>query len=222
MWRATVKAELENTQGRVDALADLVWLRLSEIFQPGSRRRRPKLYLYLSKESEGSLAKRSSEERDFVLLQQQFDGGATLKQPPIAYVANWRQVPEECSHLFALSHGVQKEPEQMDEELSLMSSSLHEAFGRFGHCLLLGFTEKTKPSRKKLSDILSLWEISHQEGYYLGEALAKAYYSEKLKDSELKDFFCRNWYKKPSARAALKWLYSLSKRAKPHPDFGLH
>jgi hypothetical protein len=203
--------KLKANQAKVSALADLTWQGLQALL--GKRKRkRPPLYLFLSKESKGSLSKRDEAEKDFVHFQQQRGGGATLKSPPLAYVSELEQTVEETAHLFALVYKDDKLPEVSSIEEELSTTILHESFGRMVHCLFLGLPkERTKKGSTKIEEPEDLWRVGHQEGYRYGEKLAELYFKEKLELAKLRRLFDRRWTGPKSSQSALRALESLAK-----------
>lgn len=208
-------------QKKADALADLSWEILESFFSKKGKKR-PPVYLYLSPQSKGSLRNRSQEEVEWVHWQQARDGGISLRSPPAAWVAHLEQIPEEVAHLFALVYQKQKGP-RTDSLLSEASyTCLHEFLGRFAQSLVFGPEEKNfRRSRRKLSEN-SFWDLSHEEGYALGDRWAKLYLEageESLRE-ELQKFFQMNWYDEKNQKKILGKLYSRV-GMEAHPDFHL-
>jgi len=173
-----------TTQKQIDQLADLSWTQLRLLF--GGPKKRPSVYLFLSTKSKGSLKGRSKSEKDFVHMQQFSNGGVTLDRPPCAWVTDFDQVPEEVGHLFALTKGQRS---TWDTPLSFYV--LHEAFGRFTECLVLGSVKSQIPMQsaaRKLSD----WNEIHRWGYRLGNSWGKALYADQ-KSLDLSVWFSQQW-----------------------------
>lgn len=195
------------SQVAISDFADLCWLQLHEVITTKVKTRRPRLYLFLSEESKGSLSKRAPEEQDFVLHQQVYHGAATLKDPPLAYVSNWQQVAEECAHLFAIVCKPERRDVVRTIEQEVNHVILHEAFGRFFHCLQMGLPQKLQSQSRKarVSKPQDIWQIGHHEGYALGERLAQKFFDSSLKKKSLNAWFWKKW---PS-KQALRQLYRL-------------
>lgn len=212
---------MKTNQKNVEILADLCWLQLTSIFcESATRKNRPPVYLFLSKESEGSLKDRSVDERDFVHFQQERKGGATLKEPPCAWVSRLDQVPEETAHLFALQYKPESKLEIRSIEEELCSMTLHECFGRFAHELILGVEPKLAPRPKqKIREPEDIWHQAHSEGYFLGHFLAAHFFSGELNQKQLKRFWSWKWNGRYSV-SSLNRLYRLINLKPPYPQYG--
>lgn len=199
-----------SDQKQTDILADFCWQLLQSFFGE-SKKACPPVWLFLSPQSKGSLKKRTEEEKAFIHFQQGRDGGATLKSPPAAWVSHPSQVPEEVAHLYAVIQKPEESAEDRDAYEELFFMTIHECFGRLGHCLVLGLPKKrTKRSEKKLIKPEELWNLAHEEGYFLGEKMAEAFFNEKLRLKDLQAFFKYSWQPK-DAEKSLQKIYKLLK-----------
>ena len=208
-----------TTQNAVTELGHYTWSVLRDVLAE-KKRKMPPLYFFLSPESQGSLRNRTPAEKDFVHSQQFSDGGACLKDPAAAWVSRLNQVPEEAGHLFALSYKKDRLPTQCSIAEELWTTCLHECFGRFAECLVLGLPEKKTQARQtSIRTRTQIWNAAHREGYRLGEALAELYFMESLSLANFRSLFFRPWVGEKVAHLSLQKLYSMSRMKAP--DFGL-
>lgn len=176
------------------------------------------VFYFLSPQSKGSLSKRLPEEIELVHQQQQMGEGITLAEPPLAYVSNLSQVPEETAHIFALRlHRLRELPstwsaaQAADFELRWMT--LHECFAKFSSFLIAGQSHLVpRPSRSEMHSQKSTWELAHREGYYLAQKLFERYCSGEIKLESLRDWFKMDWTQSRGSRA-MRRLYVLAQEA---------
>lgn len=195
----------------VEHFSKLTWSVLENILGTSSKKL-PPVYFFLAPWSKGSLKHRREDEIALVHEQQRYGQGVALIHPPAAWVSELSQIPEEVSHLFAVSHQP-KLKRDLDVEEELRWMLLHEVFGKFGDAVVSGnfksFQKKSR-SKKSLKNLneKTLWQWAHLEGYFLGEKLAQFYFEEKISNKEIQKFFSWNWSHPKQSKKALRFLYS--------------
>lgn len=206
MWPLKLKA----TQKQIDEFSDFVWSFLSTNFIK-LKTRRPPLYLFLSKESKGSLSKRTENEKKFIHEIQFGGGGAVLhRRPLLGYVSHWTQVPEETAHLYSLSLQKTSLDHLEDSRQSMHNIGvLHESFGAFAQSLML---PKSAPRNQKTND--PLWDSIHQEGLNSGQKLACAFFDQQIKPAEIKKLLRFQWHRDfKTSQVALDYLRALTRQS---------
>lgn len=205
MWQL----KLKNTQKQIDEFSDFVWSFLSANFIH-LKTRRPPLYLFLSKESKGSLSQRTENEKEFIHEIQFGRGGAVLhRRPLLGYVSHWTQVPEETAHLYSLS--LQKTSlDDLEDSRSMHNIAvLHESFGTFVQSLML---PKSAPKQQKTND--PLWDSIHQKGLGFGQKLARAFFDQQIKSTEIKKLLKFQWHRDlKTSQVALEYLRALTRQS---------
>ena len=206
MWPLKLKA----TQKQIDEFSDFVWSFLSTNFIK-LKTRRPPLYLFLSKESKGSLSKRTENEKKFIHEIQFGGGGAVLhRRPLLGYVSHWTQVPEETAHLYSLSLQKTSLDHLEDSRQSMHNIGvLHESFGAFAQSLML---PKSAPKQQKTND--PLWDSIHQKGLSFGQKLARAFFDQQIKSAEIKKMLKFQWHRDfKTSQVALDYLRALTRQS---------
>lgn len=192
------KRSLKKSQETVDTLAGETWSFLTEHFGP-LRIQRPRVYLFLSPESKGSLKGRTKEEIEFVHDIQANAGGLILKRPPLlAYVSKPEQAVEETAHLYALLRQKFPVPLKASRSHEKCYSQLHEAFGEFVQCLVLPHSKRRPPKTTG-----SLWDQVHAVGYRLGRELAQALYDDQIRLSDVRAWVNLDWHRENQCQKAL-------------------
>jgi len=182
-----------------------LWTVLSVLLaRPSTTRKKlPQIYLFLSRESKGSLTTRTPSEKDLVHSQQFRGEGVALIDPPIAWVSSLDQVSEESAHLYAIVNAPHSlRPRNKKDEQALVQ--LHEAFAFFAEAV--STSPKIKLNQRlslpknfrSFSKVEKFWIRAHYNGYRLGQKWARSYFSGTLTPEKMRRWF-RSWGRSATA-----------------------